>query len=78
MLSPIRNIPHGHAGVTAAARPDNGAVGQAIPLRQLWWAAIVLIAMSAGAASWTIWQLRTDAINAAIAESGNMATVLAT
>ena len=48
-----------------------------IPLRRLWWAAILLLGVSASAVGWTIWQLRTDAIRAAISESGNIATVLA-
>src|SRR5499426_4625150 len=48
-----------------------------IPLRQLWWAAFVLLGVSASAVGWTIWQLRSDAIRAAIAESGNIAAVLA-
>ena len=49
----------------------------AIELRRLWWAAILLLGISAGAVGWTIWQLRNDAIRAAIADSGNIATVLA-
>ena len=48
-----------------------------IPLRQLWWAALVLLGVSASAVGWTIWELRSDAIRAAIAESGNIAAVLA-
>ena len=48
-----------------------------IPLRQLWWAAFVLLGVSASAVGWTIWELRSDAIRAAIAESGNIAAVLA-
>src|SRR5262249_39382548 len=52
-------------------------VPQSIPLRRLWWAAFVLLGISVTAVGWTIWQLRTDAIRAAITESGNIATVLA-
>jgi diguanylate cyclase (GGDEF)-like protein len=48
-----------------------------IELRRLWWAAILLLGVSAGAVGWTIWQLRNDAIRGAIADSGNIATVLA-
>ena len=48
-----------------------------IPLRDLWWAAFVLLGVSAGAVGWTIWELRSDAFRAAIAESGNIAAVLA-
>jgi diguanylate cyclase (GGDEF)-like protein len=54
-----------------------GGITQSIPLQRLWWAAIVLLGLSASAVGWTIWQLRADAIRAAIAESGNIATVLA-
>ncbi len=52
-------------------------IPQSIPLRRLWWAAFVLLGISVTAVGWTIWQLRTDAIRAAITESGNIATVLA-
>ena len=52
-------------------------ITKTIPLRRLWWAAILLLGVSASAVGWTIWQLRTDAIRAAISESGNIATVLA-
>jgi diguanylate cyclase (GGDEF)-like protein len=57
--------------------PAAGAPTRGIQLRRLWWAAILLLGASAGAVGWTIWQLRTDAIRAAIADSGNIATVLA-
>ena len=64
----------------SAALPPKPAVAtlvQAIPMRRLWWGAILLIALAATAVGWTILQLRTDAIRAAISESGNIATVLA-
>src|SRR5262245_52640063 len=54
-----------------------GAIPQSMPLRRLWWAAFVLLGISLSAVGWTIWQLRSDAIHAAISESGNIATVLA-
>jgi diguanylate cyclase (GGDEF)-like protein len=54
-----------------------GAPTFAIELRRLWWAAILLLGISAGAVGWTIWQLRNDAIRSAISETGNIATVLA-
>ncbi|MGD0149179.1 MAG: EAL domain-containing protein [Xanthobacteraceae bacterium] len=57
--------------------PAAGAVIQAIPLRRLWWAAILLLGVSASAVVWTIWQLRADAIGAAVSETGNIASVLA-
>ncbi|HZO48321.1 MAG TPA: EAL domain-containing protein [Xanthobacteraceae bacterium] len=50
---------------------------KAIPLRRLWWAAIVLLGLSVGAVGFTIWQLRDDAINAAVSDTGNIATILA-
>jgi diguanylate cyclase (GGDEF)-like protein len=55
----------------------NGALSQAIQLRRLWWAAVLLLGLSVSAVVWTIWQLRADAINAAVSESGNIAAVLA-
>src|SRR5277367_4656016 len=64
---------HAASGSTAAA----GAATRTIPLRGLWWAAMLLLGLSATAVAWTIWQLRTDAINAAVSESGNIASVLA-
>jgi diguanylate cyclase (GGDEF)-like protein len=51
--------------------------GRILSLRRLWWAAIVLLGVSAGAVGFTIWQLRNDAIGAAVAEAGNIATLLA-
>jgi diguanylate cyclase (GGDEF)-like protein len=62
---------------TLARRLASGAVAKAIPLGRLWWAAILLLGISAGAVGWTIWQLRNDAIRAAISDSGNIAAVLA-
>jgi diguanylate cyclase (GGDEF)-like protein len=54
-----------------------GGSGRILSLRRLWWAAIVLLGVSAGAVGFTIWQLRNDAIGAAVAEAGNIATLLA-
>jgi len=61
---------------TLASRLAGGAVVKAVPAGRLWWAAVVLLGISAGAVGWTIWQLRNDAIRAAIADSGNIAAVL--
>src|SRR5262245_36908258 len=69
------NVPPARRG--SAALPLERAAAQSIPLRRLWWAAFILLGISASAVGWTIWQLRTDGIRAAIAESGNIATVLA-
>ncbi|HEY6256590.1 MAG TPA: EAL domain-containing protein [Xanthobacteraceae bacterium] len=60
-----------------ASRLATVAFAKSIPLGRLWWAAILLLGISAGAVGWTIWQLRVDAIRAAIADSGNIAAVLA-
>jgi diguanylate cyclase (GGDEF)-like protein len=61
--------------------PDSGAtpsvVVRSIPLRGIWWAAILLLGLSTGAVGWTIWELRTDAIRAAMSDSGNIAAVFA-
>src|SRR5688572_22108631 len=46
-------------------------------LRGLWAGAILLLGISATAVGWTIWELRRDAINDAIADSGNIASMLA-
>ena len=71
-------IKPGPGGVaTPVSRPASGAAAKTIPLGRLWWAAILLLGLSAGAVGWTIWQLRADAIRAAISDSGNIAAVLA-
>jgi diguanylate cyclase (GGDEF)-like protein len=54
-----------------------GGSGRILSLRRLWWAAIVLLGVSAGAVGFTIWQLRNDAISASVTETGNIATLLA-
>ncbi len=59
------------------APTETSPTPKAIPLRRLWWAAIVLLGLSIGAVGFTIWQLRNDAIKAAISDTGNIAAVLA-
>src|ERR1700687_2649353 len=59
------------------SRLASGAVAKTGPLGRLWGAAILLLGISASAVGWTIWQLRNDAIRAAISDSGNIAAVLA-
>src|SRR5262245_59283649 len=72
------NVPPVPPGRAAPASGQASHVARlSIPLRQLWWAAFVLLGVSASAVGWTIWELRLDAIRAAIAESGNIAAVLA-
>lgn len=66
----ISDIAYTHLGSTG--RPLPGPLG----LRRLWWAAILLLGLSAGAVGVTIVQLRNDAINNAITDSGNIAAIL--
>jgi hypothetical protein len=61
----------------AQQTPVAAQAPQVIPLRRLWWAAIVLLGLSLGAVGFTIWQLRNDAIKAAINDTGNIAEILA-
>jgi diguanylate cyclase (GGDEF)-like protein len=76
MFDKIRSVFDLRVTAPSPAQPPAGAA-QSIPLRRLWWAAIVLLGLSASAVTWTIFQLRDDAIRAAISESGSIATVLA-
>jgi diguanylate cyclase (GGDEF)-like protein len=77
MIASVRDFFARRHAAAQAPMTAIGVVTQAVPLRRLWWAAIVLLGLSATAVIWTIWQLRNDAIRAAIADSGNIASVLA-
>jgi diguanylate cyclase (GGDEF)-like protein len=66
--------PESHAGDSGTGA---GTAARSISLRPLWWAATVFLGLSASAVGWTVWQLRADAINTAITELGNIATILA-
>ena len=77
MFGNLRRVLVRHDGAATTSGPAAAAVSQTIPLRRLWWAAIFLLGLSASAVVWTIWQLRTDAISAAVSETGNIASVLA-
>jgi diguanylate cyclase (GGDEF)-like protein len=77
MFGNLRRLFARHDGAATVSGPAAAAVIQTIPLRRLWWAAILLLGVSASAVVWTIWQLRTDAISAAVSETGNIASVLA-
>ncbi len=77
MFGNFRRLFARHDSAAAVSEPAAGAVIQTIPLRRLWWAAILLLGVSASAVVWTIWQLRADAISAAVSETGNIASVLA-
>jgi diguanylate cyclase (GGDEF)-like protein len=77
-MSGKARIKPGPGGVAAlVSRLAARAVARTIPLGRLWWAAILLLGLSAGAVGWTVWQLRTDAIRTAISDTGNIAAVLA-
>jgi diguanylate cyclase (GGDEF)-like protein len=77
MFGNFRRLFARHDSAATGSGPAAGAVIRTIPLRRLWWAAILLLGVSASAVVWTIWQLRADAISAAITETGNIASVLA-
>ena len=77
MFGNFRRLLARHDSAATGSGPAAGAVIQTIPLRRLWWAAILLLGVSASAVVWTIWQLRADAISAAVSETGNIASVLA-
>src|ERR1700685_1773690 len=77
MFDSLRRLLARHDSAATVSEPAAAAVIQTIPLRRLWWAAILLLGLSASAVVWTIWQLRADAISAAISETGNIAAVVA-
>jgi diguanylate cyclase (GGDEF)-like protein len=77
MLGAARIKPDRRRIAALASRLATGALAKTIPLGRLWWAAILLLGLSVGAVSWTIWQLRIDAIRAAISDSGSIAAILA-
>ena len=77
MFGNFRRLFARHDSAATVSGPAAGAVIETIPLRRLWWAAILLLGLSASAVVWTIWQLRADAISAAVSETGNIASVLA-
>ena len=77
MVDSIRVTSSLPAPAALTSQPGASVFGRSIPLRRLWWAAILLLGLSVGAVGWTIWQLRNDAIRSAISDSGNIAAVLA-
>src|SRR5262245_60948318 len=56
-----------------ASRP---AVIQRRSHRRYFLIAALLLAIAASAVGWTIWQLRKDAVRTAVAETGNIASIL--
>src|SRR5580698_9980335 len=77
MVGIVRHIFARGDSAAASSGPAVNAAAQTKALRRLWWAAVLLLGLSASAVAWTVWQLRNDAIDAAAAESGNIASVLA-
>ena len=77
MFDNVRRILARQESATVPSGAAAGVAAQTVPLRRLWWAAVLLLGLSVSAVVWTIWQLRTDAIGAATSESGNIAEVLA-
>ena len=71
---PMPNL-HGNDGLVS--RMAGAADPHIRRLRRLWAGAILLLGISGTAVGWTIWELRTDAINDAISDSGNIANMLA-
>jgi diguanylate cyclase (GGDEF)-like protein len=56
--------------------PPTGASYRVRRQRGYYFASVLLLALSVGAVAWTIWQLRADAVRAAISDTGNIASVL--
>ncbi len=77
MVGIVRHIFARRDSAAASSGLAVNAAAQTKALRRLWWAAVLLLGLSASAVAWTVWQLRNDAIDAAAAESGNIASVLA-
>jgi diguanylate cyclase (GGDEF)-like protein len=77
MLGNVHTIFAPHRRAAPASEPPVPPATHSIHLRRLWWAAIMLLSLAASAVGWTIWQLRTGAVQAAVSETGNIATVLA-
>jgi diguanylate cyclase (GGDEF)-like protein len=77
MFDKIQSICGGWGWTAHKPQAATGGAPQSIPLRRLWWAAILLLGLSAGAVGWTIWQLRQYAIRTAIADTGSISAVLA-
>jgi hypothetical protein len=76
MFGNIQTIFASPCGSVPASK-ETPTVSHSIPLRRLWWAAILLLSLAATSVGWTVWQLRNEAIRAAVSETGNIAIVLA-
>jgi diguanylate cyclase (GGDEF)-like protein len=60
----------------SAGAPNRPAVMEQRGHRKYFLLAALLVAIAAGAVGWTIWQLRKDAVRTAVAETGNIASIL--
>jgi hypothetical protein len=69
MFDKVRAEPGLPRVVALEAGAATGVVARSIRLRWLWWAAFLLLGLSTGAVGWTIWELRADAVRAAISNS---------
>src|SRR5262249_32322813 len=70
----LRSVQTGPCG-----SPGRRASGASMPIlaRHIWWVATLLLGSAVGAVGWTIWQMRTDAIQSAISDTGNIAAIMA-
>ena len=74
---PTRNRIHARVPVVSpAAVPRDAAPIRLGTQRRFLLAAILLLALAVGAVGWTVFQLRNDAVRAAISELGNIASIL--
>lgn len=72
---------HKEVPAEASARPPgeprHAAASRGAARRKVLLAAVLLLGLSVGAVGWTVWQLRNDAVQTAISDSGNIASILA-
>ena len=72
-----KNIAAYTSGLSSApAEAQARASHRARRQRGYYFASVLLLVLSVGAVGWTIWQLRTDAVRAAVTDSENIASVL--
>ena len=57
-------------------KPSSEAANRVRRQRGYYLASVLLLTLSVGAVGWTIWQLRADAVRAAVSDSENIASVL--
>jgi diguanylate cyclase (GGDEF)-like protein len=72
-----KNIAAYTSGLSSApAKAQARASHRARRQRGYYFASVLLLVLSVSAVGWTIWQLRTDAVRAAVTDSENIASVL--